>query len=702
MLAVEEPQQPNLPTTERYIRSPGDHAELLHGGGRGLATIAVNYPSAGWEEATRPVEEIPALADKFAGIADVYISMNRFRRGSRRTENLASLLSFYADLDYKDVPELRGRRARDVYRLVAAYLAEQGIPPPTLVVASGRGLHLVWRFHPVKRSALPRWAAAEDHLVQTLQRYGADPAATDPARVLRVVGTRNGFAEVKALGPVGEVYEFSDLADAILPYTQAEIRDMRVYEAAYRDARDSRPQRPHKPRGGAPEGYGGRSLWEERLRDLRDLRGLRSMDDGRARWICIAAVGASWVADSPQAMQAECRRLAGEVAGWSSRRTERDLGTVVRKMEAAYRGEKVFYGGHEVDPRYTYSSERIIRLLEITPGEQRHLRTLISDDERRRRGRERGRERRRAAGAEPRAAYEGRARERATRARELSVEGCARAEIAAVLGVSKPSVTGYLKQPVEGGSKSVPVSCAPRSLRGAEPGIAIEGDSKLENASEPETAGRVREAEEGSLTTTPRAGRPGTPSGVFSTGTGAERTDDEAGSLDRGHPCSVVTWEHPVRASEPGLSGGAGGAIAPRQGSPITELRHQHGEPPAGEDGGTASDTPSIADIGDPPSPHYPSRRTIFDWSAAQGIRAAGEGESDQGVSSGPRQPAETITVTDPGELHYRRLVRHLKGRVTTPSGEGELWQVFRDRAGILLDTDRSRVAFMPPGEVTP
>lgn len=426
---------------DRIISSPTEHAAQIHAGGRGLATIAVNYPSAGWREYTRPVERIPRLAQRYAGAqVDAYISMQEFH-GRRCVANLLSLSSLYLDLDYDDIPELRQYAPHEVLDMVLSALAAQGIPPPTLAMASGNGLHLIWQHRPVRPDALPRWQAVERHLVEALSAYGADPAVTDPARVLRLVGTRNGQREVTSLLPVGEVYDFNHLADRVLPRTRAELRDIRL-ERARSAARKPRESRPAPPKG---EGYPAAVITD--LHALRGVRGDAKLH--RRRWMHIYSVMAAKIVSDPEALRRDCHRMAAAVGGWSPRQTDTALGTTLRRAEAAHRGETIEYRGQQVDPRYNYSARALVELLEITPAEQQHMRVLISPEERRRRRAGKQRQRREESGAMTREEYEGRAAQRRSEARRMAAEGKSRREIAEALAVSKASVTGYLREPVE-------------------------------------------------------------------------------------------------------------------------------------------------------------------------------------------------------------------------------------------------------------
>jgi DNA-binding NarL/FixJ family response regulator len=122
--------------------------------------------------------------------------------------------------------------------------------------------------------------------------------------------------------------------------------------------------------------------------------------------------------------------------------------SVFRTAHQAARGERVQYGGIEVDPRYRFKNQTIIEVLEITVDEERQMRTIISNDERRRRDREEKKEKRWEGGAMSRQEYEGRAQDRRSGARRMASEGLRAGEIARTLGVSIHTVRSYLYRDV--------------------------------------------------------------------------------------------------------------------------------------------------------------------------------------------------------------------------------------------------------------
>jgi hypothetical protein len=431
------PQPPAEPQDRLWIRSPAEHGELIHGGGKGCVSIAHRAAGERWKERVHGVEAALEYLKYCRGQENLYLSTQRFR-GRRRITYLLSLSELYADLDYYRVPALAGADPRRVLELAIKKLEREGMPEPSLAISSGRGLYLLWLHAPIPRSALPRWEACQKQIQRVLSPFGADPLATDAARVLRIVGTVHSTTRtvVEAITPAGEAWDFNKLADAVLPLTRAELHDIRV-QRALRDARNSseRLQRP-------PEGFTAATLWEARLSDLQKLRELRwfgePMPDFRDRWMFVAGVGMSWLA-IPVVLRRELFALAREVGGWSQGRTRSKLHAIFRTAHEAARGRRVEWKGMEIDPRYRLRNQTIIEALEIEPEEERQLKTIISDEERRRRDRERKNP------EMSRKEYLTRAAKRRAEARRLAVAGLRSGQIAERLGVSKSSVQKALR-----------------------------------------------------------------------------------------------------------------------------------------------------------------------------------------------------------------------------------------------------------------
>lgn len=107
-------------------------------------------------------------------------------RGTRTTDNIKHLQSFYVDLDCGIDPD--GRKYETQAEALAAlkeFVKDLKFPKPT-IVNSGRGIHAYWPLtEPVSRL---EWKAVAEKLKATCQMKGfkADPAVTaDAARILR-------------------------------------------------------------------------------------------------------------------------------------------------------------------------------------------------------------------------------------------------------------------------------------------------------------------------------------------------------------------------------------------------------------------------------------------------------------------------------------------------------------------------------------
>jgi hypothetical protein len=171
----------------------------------------------------------------------------------RRTDALRWLNACYCDLDAHD-----GRR---VTELVAGVMAAQDsgvIPPPSILLRSGRGLWLLWLLRDQKHPHQPPagfarnigiYSRIQRALIDRLAHLGADAAGTDPVRCIRLPGSINSSAgqsvtywthDDREGGPV--TYRLVDLATAL--GVPAETR--RRYTRAPRDeastARTARAQ----------------------------------------------------------------------------------------------------------------------------------------------------------------------------------------------------------------------------------------------------------------------------------------------------------------------------------------------------------------------------------------------------------------------------------------------------------------------------
>lgn len=106
------------------------------------------------------------------------VAIRRTRRGGTLAD-CDKVFALWADVDFKESSEAEARRRLEEFPI-----------PPSIIVASGGGLHLYWLL-----AEAADVQAETDRLYDLLRRIahhiGADLSAAEPARILRVPGTLN-------------------------------------------------------------------------------------------------------------------------------------------------------------------------------------------------------------------------------------------------------------------------------------------------------------------------------------------------------------------------------------------------------------------------------------------------------------------------------------------------------------------------------
>ena len=418
------------------IDSPLSHGRALHGAGvssDGRVALAQKVRGE-WKENAYTVAELLDILPAYYGATDVYVSQNRFRRW-RGVNKVAELSSMYADLDFYHHPDLSKMHVAGVLRVAMDELERARLPRPSYAMSTGRGLALVWLHEPVPPAELPRWDRCQAQLWRALRDVGADRAATDAARVLRLAGTLNSKSGtlVRTLWEDAEhVWSFGDLVGEILP---PDLQNLKAVPEERTRSADKKPRRASNTRPGLTV----RSLNEARLRDLRKLMHLRGQKKlppgGRDAWMLIAASSLSRLV-SPERLEGAVYELAEEVAGWSKGETKSRMQQIFVRSNKAAKEEKVVWMGFPKDPRYQFTNRRIIEMLGITSEEERGLETIISGPTKRQRDKQRREKQRRAEGAKSRSEYLAQAEEKRQLVVRLHKRGYSNARIAQQTGYS--------------------------------------------------------------------------------------------------------------------------------------------------------------------------------------------------------------------------------------------------------------------------
>lgn len=417
------------------IEGPDQHAEALHpADAPGLVTLAVR-DGRRWRQMYLYPDQLPDATRLLRGQCDWYLTQNRFN-GPRAVARLLHLNALWADIDHHkaQLGQVHPWHVRDqALRL----LEEAAVPAPGLAIATGRGICLLWRHRPAPRAALSRWRACQRRITEVLRPLGADPLATDPARVLRLIGTVNSHTEtlVEALSPLSPVWPFDELADEVLPVARGELRSLQAARARKAAAGEAVRR--------SAQDWSAATYWETVLSDLQRLRNHRwfgSLPPGqRDAWMFLAAVAVSWLTP-PVVLRREIVVLARECAGWDEPEAGARLSAVLSRAHRAAKGERVSWCGQEMDPRYRFKAATMVHWLGISRDEMHDagLRVLVDGDVRRELAAERQRQSRHARGInhQARSEFIAVADTRRKAAAELRAAGLPWAEVGRHLGIS--------------------------------------------------------------------------------------------------------------------------------------------------------------------------------------------------------------------------------------------------------------------------
>lgn len=123
--------------------------------------------------------------------ADTWVSMATYSdpNASRSQDNAEGLCSLWLDVDAHEGSQYVSVTA--VENALKHFVQAAELPPPSLLIYTGYGVHALWTFTEV----IPKneWQSVADKLQELGKRYvlGADPITADAARILRVAGTLN-------------------------------------------------------------------------------------------------------------------------------------------------------------------------------------------------------------------------------------------------------------------------------------------------------------------------------------------------------------------------------------------------------------------------------------------------------------------------------------------------------------------------------
>lgn len=308
--------------------------------------------------------EIIENAETILAGNDIYMSLNSFYTTYRRTEYLRQLNCLFLDIDCYSV----GMSKQECLWHIDSILYDIKIPYPSKLIDSGNGFYLIWQLKPTPGQALPLWNVLQRYLYEQFKSVGADKAALDCTRVLRVVETNN--TKNRAIKPVKLNYEQSIFG----PYELRDLQQMCLPELT-EEVKKEREKKKNKPQNKVKKGFQVKRLYKletlyyYRTLDIIKICELREWDLKGSREVILflyRLYALKNTADKEEALE--------RVLNLNSQFIE-----PLREKEAI----KATRSAERKD--YKYTNETLIELLDITVEEQKHLLTIISDKESRRR-----------------------------------------------------------------------------------------------------------------------------------------------------------------------------------------------------------------------------------------------------------------------------------------------------------------------------
>jgi hypothetical protein len=362
-----QPQQ--QPFTLQHLNTQGHFDQVHPRPAHGVVVFwEKRKPSGGWQVHRADSPLISQFLAAQQGQEDRYFTVNQFHHW-RRVSLLSSLRTCYVDID----------GCVDIDKALQLLIAAR-LPAPSQVVYSGRGMHLYWLIKPVPAKALPVWQLVQNKLIATLASIGADPVARDCTRVLRLCGTinsKNG-AEVTAKVLTGKRWTLHQLSDAVLGERPEWKPSNKPRSARIRSLGAAREGRKYK--GSI---YHRWYLVYQDLMKIADWYFLGGIPEGhRDTWLFLASVSLSWFVPYDRIEEEIIKTAQMWTPGLTVKEARRTMRPIIRRAQAAMRGEKVVWNGIEVDPRYRFRRSTLYNWMQaIIPAELLpQLRAIIPDE----------------------------------------------------------------------------------------------------------------------------------------------------------------------------------------------------------------------------------------------------------------------------------------------------------------------------------
>lgn len=387
---------------------------------------------------------LPNIWKDFVGLNEnSFATPNTFIAPKRQIESIGLLKALYADID-DHTHEFRF--ASVLYFFEEDFFGSR-VPWPNAVVETGRGMHLYWLIEPLPPDKLPLWQLTQDLLLDALsditdyfpqEKVTVDKRVRDATRLLRLPGTLNTKTNT-----VVKLYQY-DIERYSIEEILAEYFSDIDYTKILRTnqvRKEKSSKNNNKSKLNVSKLFNAYTLHYSRLLDIAKLQELRDgycrvdgelVTTGQRELMCFLYryYSCLFLHDEEEALR--------QTLEFNKRFVEPLSENEV--ISATKSAEKAFKEWQETGKcKYNYRNSTLIELLEITEEEQKHLKTIISTNEKyRRNNRRRWKERR---GEDGMTKSEREKVETATKVLELKNKGMTQVQIARQLGINQSTVS---------------------------------------------------------------------------------------------------------------------------------------------------------------------------------------------------------------------------------------------------------------------
>ena len=382
---------------------------------------------------TYHVKDLAKVLDSIDLEQNSYYTLNRFFSFSRKKIHCSKITCLYSDLDtykteFKDLP------IEEILELVLKECEKHYFPAPTSAMFSGRGLQLKWVFTEAETAnftAIKRFEESQDAIRTMLHKFGADEKSKDLSRVFRIQGSLHFEAKTytRMMFETQNTFKLNRLhvlLDALIPEPVVRIvkekkpKPVKAPKIKVEKIAVEKPEKNEMARTRlslavnntktvAPTTFvkkGLLSLNTQRFLDLKRLIKMRGNVSGERMvflaWIMNFKALSGQVTVNNFLDQA---KIEGDLLFGSDTYNLNEMITVLNKFKAQLNDEKIEFNGRSYLPLYTPKNRTLINIFQITPDEQKGLKTIIDDEEKEERHRVREMQRRRDNGAVSREEY---------------------------------------------------------------------------------------------------------------------------------------------------------------------------------------------------------------------------------------------------------------------------------------------------------